>query len=384
MLAPKGFLLGVGRAGLKDKGNDILVISSERPLSCAAVFTTNDLKAAPVLFSQSVLSSYKKVFGLVANSGNANACTGERGYEDAQRMSEIVREHTGFSPHLVASTGVIGKPLDMEAVKRGIEEACRSLGSADLKDAAEAIMTTDTFPKFSCQNTPDYKVCAIAKGAGMINPYMATMLCFVMTDAAVEPQLFSKLLSRAVNATFNTITVDGDMSTNDSVIAFANGVSGYRVFSSNSKEFYLKLKEVLKDLAYKIVSDGEGATKVIRVSVFGAKNKGQAAAVARKVANSLLVKTAIFGADPNWGRIAAAAGAARAGIDEKRLAIYIGDYLLFNGEPAPFDRSEVSFYIKEAKEVHIKLFLGLGKSSFSVLTCDLSYDYVKINAEYTT
>ena len=361
---------------------DTLVIVTDEPSNFAAVFTTNDIQAAPIKFSKSIKG---KVCGIVANSGNANACTGEQGLKDAEEMAKIASQLTGKEGQfLVASTGVIGEPLPMDRVKKGIEEAVKNLGKAREEEPARAIMTTDTFPKVSFREGNGFVVGGIAKGAGMIDPAMATMLSFVATDAKVNSETLQRALKEAVDISFNAITVDGDMSTNDCVFLLSTGKSEKVIDDSNYEEFRNLLTEVLKELAYQIVKDGEGATKIIRINVTGAKSKEQARKIARKIALSPLVKTAIFGCDPNWGRIIAAAGAASTGIKEEKVELYIGNHLLFKGKRTDFIEEEVFKYLKENDEIVIKLNLNLGNETFEYLTCDLTYDYVKINAEYRT
>ncbi len=380
-----GFRCGVGCGEIKKgtKKPDILVVHSRVPCKFAVALTENDVKAAPVKVVSEMVESVDRVSGIVANSGNANACTGEKGIEDARRMQEIVSSCLG-GDFLVASTGVIGEPLPMERVEKGILEAVSNLGKSKGEEPARAIMTTDTFPKTSFRYVDGFSIGGIAKGAGMIDPSMATMLCFIATDADVEGGLLERALKEAVNDSFNSITVDGDMSTNDCVFLLSNGVSGVKVDDSNYDVFLDALRDVAKELAYKIVKDGEGSTKVIRITVSGARTLEQARAVARKIALSPLVKTAIHGNDPNWGRIVASAGAASSGIDESKLSLFIGEHLLFKGAKVEYDELEVSHYIEESDEVLIFLDLGLGKESFEYLTCDLTCDYVRINAEYRT
>ncbi|ADU96401.1 arginine biosynthesis bifunctional protein ArgJ [Thermovibrio ammonificans HB-1] len=381
-----GITCGVARAGIKKTAKpqerpDLLVVVTEEPAEFAAVYTTNDVKAAPVKVSMELSG---KVSGIVANSGNANACTGERGIKDALEMASLASQLTGKGRFLVASTGVIGEPLPMDRVRTGIAQAVANLGKAQGEEPARAIMTTDIFPKLAFKESSGFVVGGIAKGAGMIDPAMATMLSFVATDAKVPKELLQRALKEAVEVTFNAITVDGDMSTNDCVFLLSTGKSGVEITEENYSLFKVALTEVLEKLAYQIVKDGEGATKVIRVVVEGAESPQQARSVARKVALSPLVKTAVFGNDPNWGRVLAAAGSAGAGIVEEQTELYFGSYLLFKGGRAEFSEEAVSNYMKESQEVVIRLNLNLGSFSFTYLTCDLTYDYVRINAEYRT
>ncbi len=380
-----GIECGVGFGGIKEtkkeiKRPDLLVIATREPSEFAAVFTTNEVKAAPVKVSMEVKG---KISGIVANSGNANACTGEEGIKDALQMCSLTSQLTGKGRFLVASTGVIGVPLPMEKVRKGITEAVKNLGKAKGEEPARAIMTTDTFPKLAFCEGSGFVVGGIAKGAGMIDPSMATMLSFIATDAKVEKELLERALREVNETTFNAITVDGDMSTNDCVILISTGL-GREIREGSYQEFKEVLKEVMSSLAYQIVKDGEGATKVARIRVRGARSREQAREIARKIALSPLVKTALFGCDPNWGRIIAAAGAARKGIVEEKLELYIGNFLLFKGKKADFKEEEVSLYMRNSKEIEITLNLNLGKEEFTYLTCDLTYDYVRINAEYRT
>ena len=381
-----GIKCGTAFAGIKKTEKpidrpDVLVVATDEPSEFAAVFTQNDVKAAPIKVSMEITG---KVSGIVANSGNANACTGKRGIADAVEMSKLASQLTGKGKFLVASTGVIGEPMPIERVRKGITEAVKNLGKAKGYEPARAIMTTDTFPKTSFFEGNGFVVGGIAKGAGMIDPAMATMLSFVATDAKVPKELLERALKEAVEVSFNAITVDGDMSTNDCVFFLSTGKSPKEITEENYAEFKEALTAVLKDLAYQIVKDGEGATKVARVLVEKAKTKEQARAVARKIALSPLVKTALFGCDPNWGRIAAAAGAAMVGVDEEKLEVYIGSYLLFKGGRVDYREEEVFRYMKENDEILIRVVLNQGFESFEYLTCDLTYDYVRINAEYRT
>ena len=380
-----GIECGVAFGGIKKTEKkvdrpDLLVIATKEPSNFAAVFTTNDVKAAPIKVSMEVKG---KVSGIVANSGNANACTGERGIADAVEMANLTSQLTGRGRFLVASTGVIGEPLPMDKVRRAIAEAVKNLGKAKGEEPARAIMTTDTFPKTAFKEADGFVVGGIAKGAGMIDPSMATMLAFIGTDAKVEPELLDRALKEANEESFNAITVDGDMSTNDCVFLLSTGL-GREIGKEEYSYFVEALKEVMKSLAYQIVKDGEGATKVARIKVLGARSKEQARRVARKIALSPLVKTALFGCDPNWGRIIAAAGAAREGIVEEKTELKIGKYLLFKGGRVEYREEEVSQYMKSSEEIEIEMNLNLGSESFTYLTCDLTYDYVRINAEYRT
>jgi glutamate N-acetyltransferase/amino-acid N-acetyltransferase len=388
--APQGFRAAGVAAGIKSAGRDVALIVSDRPASAAALFTTNRVQAAPIQVSRKHLAG-GQARAVVVNSGNANACTGERGLADAERMTQIAGEALGLDAGevLVASTGIIGHPMPMERIETGIRQAARELAE-DGSVAAEAIMTTDTRPKqigveFVIGGQP-VRIGGIAKGAGMIAPHMATMLAFLTTDAAIWPEVLQASLAATVARTFNCVTVDGDTSTNDSIMLLANGASGAQVRpgSPAHRLFCAALEEVCLHLAKELARDGEGATKLVEVQVHGARSFAQAQKVALTIANSPLVKTALFGNDPNWGRILAAAGRAGVAIDPQHLSLRIGDVrLVENGAPLPFDAATASAELKQP-EVVISLHLGMGAVTATVWTCDFSYDYVKINAEYHT
>ncbi|SMP10236.1 glutamate N-acetyltransferase [Desulfurobacterium pacificum] len=383
-----GVKCGVGFGGIKKtihKINrpDTLLIIFDQPSTFAAVFTQNEVKAAPIKVSQQIKG---RISGIVANSGNANACTGNKGIQDASTMIQLAQKYSKTKEQfLVASTGVIGEPLPMDRIEKGIKEAAENLGKAKSTLPAEAIMTTDTFPKVAFEEGNGYVIGGIAKGAGMIDPSMATMLSFVATDVQISEKLLKIALQKAVEVSFNAITVDGDMSTNDCVFLVATGKSNVLIDENNFNEFKEKLTNLLRSLAYQIVKDGEGATKVARIKVKNANSKEQARKIARKIALSPLVKTALFGCDPNWGRIIAAAGAAQAGFIEEKAELKIGQYLLFkNGSKTNYNEEEVWKYMKNNEEITIELNLNQGTKEFEYLTCDFSYDYIKINAEYRT
>ncbi len=383
-----GVKCGVGFGGIKKTIHptnkpDTLLITFDEPSTFVAVFTQNEVKAAPIKVSQQIKG---KISGIVANSGNANACTGDEGIQNALTMIQLAKEYSKTKGQfLVASTGVIGEPLPMDRIEKGIKEAAKNLGEAVSIQPAEAIMTTDTFPKVAFEEGKGYVIGGIAKGAGMIDPSMATMLSFIATDAQIPEDLLKTALKEAVEVSFNAITVDGDMSTNDCVFLVATGKSNVEINKDNFSEFKRKLTNLLKSLAYQIVKDGEGATKVARIRIKNAVNREQAKKIARKIALSPLVKTAIFGCDPNWGRIIAAAGAAQAGFKEEKAELKIGQYLLFkNGKKSNYNEEKVWKYMKDNEEIVIELHLNQGTEEFEYLTCDFSYDYIKINAEYRT
>jgi glutamate N-acetyltransferase/amino-acid N-acetyltransferase len=393
--SPKGFLAGATYVGLKSPGSGVLdlgVLFSEVPCTAAGVFTTNRVKAAPVTLCQRHLES-PAVQAIVVNAGRANACTGEQGMSDANEMAALTARKLGLSPDdvLVASTGVIGEAIPMDLVRSGIEAV--SLSRDGGHELARAIMTTDTVPKETAvqlrlgQGNSEVTIGGIAKGAGMIHPDLATQLCFLATDAAVEPAFLRQALKRAADVSFNMITVDGDTSPNDSAIILANGLAANEPVSGggpDAVEFEKALAEVCVFLAKSLVRDAEGATKLIEVIVDGALTPTQARAGARTVAGSPLVKAAVYGSDPNWGRVMAALG--RSGIEmaDSRTDLYIGDVCLVKGGIAePFDEQQVSSLLDKS-EVFIRACLNVGDASATAWGCDLTEEYVKINAEYTT
>jgi len=389
--SPKGFQAAGIAAGIKASGNkDLALIFSETPCSAAGVFTLNRVKAAPVFVTQERLRD-GRAQAVVVNSGNANCCTGAQGMADARRMAEVTAEALKLRAEdvLVGSTGVIGVPLPMGVVEKGIRRVVLALSPTGGDDAAEAIMTTDTVPKKAAVRAEvgggTVTLGGMAKGAGMIAPNMGTMLSFLTTDAEVEPGLLRSLLKGAVDRSYNVVTVDGDTSTNDTVILMANGASGVRVEGATAEGLFRQaLAALTLDLARQIARDGEGATKFVTVRVTSARNFEDAKTVALSVANSNLVKTAIFGRDPNWGRILCAAGYSGAELDPNRVKVsMVGIPIFANGTPVPFDKPKAVEALS-AKEVLIEIDLGDGSEAVEAYTCDFSYDYVKINAEYTT
>jgi glutamate N-acetyltransferase/amino-acid N-acetyltransferase len=382
---PSGFKAAGVTAGLKASGKpDLAIIVSDREASVAGMFTTNTVPSPTVLVSRE-RSERGVARGVVVNSGCANAWTGRRGYQDALAMAAEAAQAVGFQEEemLVCSTGHIGSFLPMDLVKSGIKEAAGSL-SADDEPAMRAIMTTDTKPKRSAiSHSEGWKVGGICKGAGMIAPDMATMLAFVTTDAMVEPQVLRKVLNEVVATTFNAITIDGDRSTNDTVLAFANGASGVEPAPD---EFARALHMVCRSLAEQIVSDGEGATKFVTVRVRGAKDEGEAKKAVRTVAESLLVKTALFGNDPNWGRIAAALGKSGVELDTNKLTISMNAVeLLSEGVPAAEETLlRMRGSLRHEPEITIVCDLFRGNAVAEMLTTDLSTRYVELNAEYET
>jgi glutamate N-acetyltransferase / amino-acid N-acetyltransferase len=388
----KGFKAGAVAAGIKKAGGlDLALIFSEQEASAAGVFTTNKVKAAPVIVSQEHVRG-GRARAIVANAGNANACTGRAGYLVARRTAEIAARELGLQSEevLVASTGVIGAPMDVDLITRAMPALVENLSAGGLPDAVQAIMTTDSFPKMAriegVAGGKTFGIAGIAKGAGMIMPEMATMLCFVLTDLAIDPGLLRKALESAVEKTFNRITVDGDTSTNDVVFILANGLAGNDdVNPADFDEFEKRLTQVLGELAAMVVKDGEGATKVITIQIKGATSEEDARRAARTVANSTLVKTAFYGEDPNWGRIMAALG--RSGIEMKEEQTFIwldGVNIVNQGVGAGVLPEKEAAERMKNPQFKVTIDLGLGDCEDSVLTCDLTHEYVSINAHYRT
>ncbi len=387
--APRGFRAAGVACGLKASGAlDLALVVGDSDCACAGVFTTNRVKAAPVLYDQQVLAQNRDTIrAVVANSGCANACTGEAGLADAQATADAAAQAMGCRADqvLVLSTGVIGQSLDIAKVQAGIARGAARLSADGGADAARAIMTTDTRPKQTSLRTAQYAIGGMCKGAGMIHPNMATMLAVITTGAHISPALLDRALRVAVGRSFNRISVDGDMSTNDTVLVLANGQSDYEVQAGAAFEaFTHALTSVALDLAQHIVRDGEGATKFVTINVTGARTEAEAVQVARAIANSPLVKTALYGGDANWGRVLAAAGYSGVPIDPSALALWFGDVqLVAGGAPTRFNEADATRAIA-GKDVEIRLNLGMGDATACVWTCDLSHDYVTINGKYRT
>ncbi|MCE5251885.1 bifunctional glutamate N-acetyltransferase/amino-acid acetyltransferase ArgJ [bacterium] len=391
--APAGFKAGTAECGIKTACRpDLMVIASDVPASCAGMFTSNRIKGAPVIVSRENVK-HGVARAIVANSGNANVCNGEDGIAAAVAMTGETARMLGCesSEILVASTGVIGRPFPIEKVMKGIPHAVAGLSRNGSGLAARAIMTTDTVPKetaieIDVADVP-VRIGAIAKGSGMICPDIATMFCFITTDVAIEPSSLRKALRQAVDVSFNCITVDGDMSTSDTVFMLASGKAGNAVLRSRSKAFDAftdGLTEICLRMAKAIVRDGEGATRFITVRVTGAAGRDDARRVGIAIANSPLVKTACFGSDPNWGRIICASGYSGIPIDENLVTISINGTLLFDtGKTLPVDDKEMRRKMSE-HEIDIDIDIGMGQAETTIYTSDLSYEYIKINAEYTT
>jgi glutamate N-acetyltransferase/amino-acid N-acetyltransferase len=387
-----GFKVWGIHSGIKktDK-KDLAIICSDREASMAGVFTKNRVKAACVLLNAARVKSGKGQ-AIVANSGCANACTGKRGMADARATAEVAARELGVRPDAVyvASTGVIGEFLPMAKVETGIKTAIGLLSGAGWEQAAEAIMTTDMYPKIAVVQEEiggkTVTVAGIAKGSGMIHPNLATLLCFIVTDANIGTPLLRKALTTSLDRSFNNITVDGDTSTNDMILCMANGAAGNRrpgAGSKDAKKFHACLDTVARSLAKQVVRDGEGATKFVEIEVQNAKNPVEAKRAAMAVAKSSLVKTALFGEDANWGRIMAALGCAGVEMDETRTDIYIGKSKIVEkglGQGKTAER-DATLALKQ-REVHITIDLHKGRGTASVWTCDMSYEYIKINAAY--
>lgn len=385
-----GFKFSAVSAGIKKTGTkDLALIFSENITTAAGVFTTNKIKAAPVKLDIKRIVSQKGQ-AIIINSGNANACTGAQGLKEAKETSGITAKKLGISPELVyvSSTGVIGRPLPMQKIKKAIPELLKKLSPYSLTEVSTAIMTTDTFPKIAFKKIniagKTGTIAGIAKGAGMICPNMATMLSFIVTDIAVEKKALDSALRNTVKISFNRLIIDNDMSTNDTVLIMANGMLKNKPITKSSSlyhKFENALTEVAYNLAKMIAKDGEGATKLIEIIVKGAKTEGDAEKIAKSIANSMLVKTAIYGNAPNWGRIMAAIGYSGVEIKEEKINIYIDKFKLVN---KGMGIKKIPNNIFSKKEIVVTIELGLGKKEAKVLTCDLTEGYIKINASYMT
>ncbi|MBI5640666.1 MAG: bifunctional glutamate N-acetyltransferase/amino-acid acetyltransferase ArgJ [Nitrospirae bacterium] len=390
--SPKGFVFSTVEAAIKKPGRrDLALIFSEVESSIAGTFTTNAVKAAPVRLCMAKIRTCRGQ-AIIVNSGNANACTGKKGMTDARDMVSLTAKQLGISASLVypCSTGVIGTPMPMERLTPAVIQLSRHAGNDTLEDVARSIMTTDTFPKIAHKRVKVGNaigtISGICKGAGMIAPNMATMLCFILTDIAVEKKALSSALKSSVSKSFNRITIDGDMSTNDTALIMSNGVIGNKPLTKNSAGFHA-FQKALDDLTYElsglIVRDGEGATKLVEVVVRNAKSEDDAEKAAFAVANSSLVKTAVYGNDANWGRIMAAAGYSKAKFDPEKTDIFFNKVQVVKKGVTNNKDKEATEEIKKEK-LRITVDLHAGKASAKVLTCDFTEDYVRINAEYRT
>jgi glutamate N-acetyltransferase/amino-acid N-acetyltransferase len=391
-MIPKGFLFSTVEAAINRPGRkDLALICSQVEASIAGTFTTNNVKAAPVKLNMEKIKSGRGQ-AIIINSGNANACTGKKGMDDAVEMTKRVADGLKTNPSLVyiCSTGVIGAPMPMERIRPRFSELIDNLGMATLEDVASAIMTTDTFPKIVQKNVniggKAGSIAGICKGAGMIFPHMATMLCLIISDIAIHQKILNETLSIAVNKTFNRITVDGDMSTNDTVLLMANGMLGNQQITEKSKsypDFKNALYEVIFDLSRLIVKDGEGATKFIEIRVKGARSEADAEKAAFSVANSNLVKTAMYGNEANWGRVMAALGYSGIDMKEEKTDIYFGRIKIVSRGIGTGRDKEAEEVLKN-KDIKITIDLHNGRSSANVLTCDLTEKYIRVNAAYRT
>jgi glutamate N-acetyltransferase/amino-acid N-acetyltransferase len=390
---PDAFRFAAVHCGIRAEPErlDLALVVSDRATAVAGVFTQNRVVAAPVRVCRERVPG-KDGRGVVICSGNANACTGQRGLDDARRMTAVAAEAIGCTAEqmLVCSTGVIGRHLPMANVEKGIHAAATQLeaSSAAFERATRAILTTDTRIKVSGRTIAiagrDVRLLGFAKGAAMIGPNMATMLAFVLTDAAVAAAELQSLAREAAERTFNCISVEGHTSTNDTLLFFANG-PGPKLAGRELRAFKQAATEVCADLARAIAADAEGATHLVTIQVEGLRDDAEARRVAKAIADSPLVKTALFGADPNWGRIVSAAGYAGVQFEEKQLSLWLGDTLLYrNGTPEPFDAALVSAYIKNHRDLFLRLGFTLGTGQCTFWTCDLTYEYIRLNADYTT
>ncbi len=395
--SPQGFTASGATCGIKKSGKkDIALIYSEVPCVAAGVFTSNQVKASCVVINAERIGSGSGQ-AVIVNSGNANCMTGAQGHKDSLAMTQETAKALGISEEsvYVASTGVIGKALPMEKILPAIADLAKNLGKEGGADAAKGILTTDTVAKEAAvECVIDGKkitIGAIAKGGGMIHPAMAlphaTMLCFASTDADIAPDALRAALNRATQQTFNMITVDGDMSTNDMALVFANGLAKNATIENNSKEFEVfavALEALFLELAKMMIRDAEGATKFVEITVQNAKSVEDARKAAKSVASSNLVKCAMFGSDPNWGRIAAAAGYSGAAVDPEKLCISMqGELIVKNGGPVEIDQKKLDDLFAQ-KDIVVTVDLGMGKESATAYTCDLSTEYVVFNSAYHT
>jgi len=378
-------------AGIKAKARDLAMIVSDEPASVAAVFTTSTVVGAPVEVSRG-RARRGRARGVVVNSGCSNVAMGARGLRDAETMARLAAQAVGCAEDemLVASTGVIGEPLPLDVLRVGIPRAAEGLSEQGWDDAAEAIRTTDTHRKVASTRLKIggrfITIQGIAKGSGMIEPNLATMLSFLVTDAPIAPATLRAMLRRVADATYNCLSVDGEGSTSDTVVLLANGAAGGGTLrGEQAARFEAALLAVCEDLVRQLARDGEGATKLLLVEVVGARSAAEAQRAARRVGNSMLVKTAVFGGDPNWGRILQSIGAGRVHWNDETARIRVGGVVVFaqgrSAGPAARRRAEKAH---AAEEIKIQVDLGVGSHSARLFTCDLSYEYVRINAEYTT
>lgn len=389
----KGFTAAGVKAGIKKSGNlDVAVVYTKTQAVVAGTFTQNKVAAAPVYVSKEVVAT-GTAHAIVANAGCANACTGQQGLDDAHKMAQIAADELGVNADdvIVGSTGVIGVSLPMDKLEAGIKDAVANLSADGSGNAGRAIITTDTHSKsVTCEfelSGKTVRMGAIAKGSGMIRPNMATMLCYITTDIAIDQALLQKAVSGCVEKSFNMISVDGDMSTNDMVIVLANGEANNAKITEENADyqiFFDKLMMLCTELAKQIAADGEGASKFLTINVKGAKSFADAKTVGMAIANSPLVKTAFFGEDPNWGRVICAVGYSGADMVPEKTVVKFGGITIFaNGTGATYDEKALAHVMKE-KDIVIDIELNMGQEDATVWSCDLSYEYVKINGEYHT
>lgn len=388
---PTGFKAGTAAANFKKAGRDDLgLIVSDRPCVLAGMFTQNLFKAAPVLVCQEILNTRGTARAVLANSGQANACTGEEGLDNCRTTQEMAAEATGLEAQeiLPISTGVVGAHLKMDLWRKAVPALAQSLGSRDAEGFTRAFMTTDAFPKFAMREVTlsggTVRLTVMAKGAGMICPNMATMLCVALTDAAVEREPWQAMFGRAVDKTFNRVSVDGDTSTNDTILGLANGASG--VAARDEADLALleeALTAILGTVSHMLVMDGEGASKVIHISVRGARNDADAELVARSVGHSQLVKTAIYGGDANWGRIVTAVGYSGASFDPANVGLHLCGVERFRlGRPVNDDQEGTLAELLKARDIAVDINLGDGPGSYTFQASDLGHEYVTLNSDY--
>lgn len=388
---PKGFVAGAVEAGFKYKNrNDLGLIFSDRDCVLGAMFTKNLFCAAPVIVDREILKSGNPVRAIIANSGQANACTGKQGLKNCHEIQNVAAKELGLLPEeiLLISTGVIGAQFDMNKWHEALPGLAASRGEADAEGFTRAFMTTDAFPKFASRVVElangEVSLTVMAKGAGMICPNMATMLCVALTDALVDKDQWQKMFEQCVNDTFNRVTVDGDTSTNDTILGLANGASGIAFANRDDEEKFTEaLRGILQNVAYMLVKDGEGASKVIHIIVEGAKNDTDAEKAARSIGNSQLVKTAIYGGDANWGRIVNAAGYSGAVFNPYDVSLYLCGIERFRaGQPVNDDMEKELAELLKNSDVEVRIILGNGPGKYSLLASDLGHEYVTLNSDY--
>jgi glutamate N-acetyltransferase/amino-acid N-acetyltransferase len=390
MQFPQGFRCATTAAGFKTPGrDDLALIVSDVPAASAGVFTTNRFQAAPVLIGRERMTESNTARAILVNSGQANACTGEEGLANCRETLALAAKAAKLKPDAIlpASTGVIGAQFAMDTWRAATPKLGKALGKVGPVEVAKAIMTTDTFPKVAWATVGEgenaVRIFGLCKGAGMISPNMATMLGCILTDAEVDTPVWRRLVRRAVDGSFNCVTVDGDTSTNDTVYGLANGASGVSLDAVGEDAFAEALTEVCRSLAYMIVQDAEGGTKVVRITISGAKTDAEADMAARAVGNSPLVKTAMFGQDPNWGRIAAALGRCGAVFQPEDVTIAIGGLVIFRaGQPVDVDFDSLLASHLRKPDIDITISLGDGEGACELLASDLTHEYVSINADY--